>query len=146
MNSPRFEAAPKLSDAFARHSVVPPPPKISTHQKPPEVLLPEKPSEKQYERHLTPGGPVEQAVHAQLDDRARWRIYEHQRDAIALREQRPKPLTIAQAFEQASRNEQGWDPKSQQEYESWSNEQEAAQGATRFSQRPRLRDEFEQQR
>lgn len=84
----------------------------------------EQPSEKHLEMHLTPGGSLEQAVHTELDEAARARIIEAQREEQA-RHELPdeKELDFAGDFEEARRNAWGWDPESEQEYEQWSIEQ-----------------------
>jgi hypothetical protein len=83
----------------------------------------EEPSEKRFELHYTPGGALEQEVHAQIDEAARARIIEAQNDR---QRERALPdeqeLDFAGDFEEARRNAWGWDPQSRQEYEGLSHE------------------------
>ena len=79
----------------------------------------EEPSEKHLEMHLTPGGTLEQEVHTELDEAARARIAEAQRQQNAARDlPDEKELDLSEDFDEARRNAWGWDPESQQEYES----------------------------
>jgi len=78
----------------------------------------EEPSEKHLEMHYTPGGSLEQEVHSQIDQEARARIIEEQRersDERALPDE--QELDFAGDFDDARRNAWGWDPESQREYE-----------------------------
>lgn len=78
----------------------------------------EEPSEKHFEMHYTPGGTLEQEVHTELDEAARARIREVERE---LEEGRDLPdeqeLDFAGDFDEARRNAWGWDPESQREYD-----------------------------
>lgn len=86
----------------------------------------EEPSEKHLEMHYTPGGTLEQEVHTELDEATRARIREVERE---LEEGRDLPdekeLNFADDFDEARRNSWGWDPESQREYESLSEEYNA---------------------
>jgi len=85
----------------------------------------ERPSEKHLERHYTPGGALEQEVHSEIDESARARISEAQEHPQAGRDlPDERELDFANDFEEARRNDVGWDPESRREYEALSHEQD----------------------
>jgi len=92
----------------------------------------ERPSEKHLEMHYTPGGALEQEVHAEIDEAARARISEAQQQQQTEYElPEEKELDFASDFEEARRNDMGWDPESRREYEALNQEQD-----DRFNNKP----------
>ena len=86
----------------------------------------EEPSEKHLEMHYTPGGTLEQEVHTEIDEAARERIIEAQNERRAGRDlEDERELDFAGDFDEARRNAWGWDPESEREYESLSEEFQA---------------------
>jgi len=88
---------------------------------PPEI---ERPSEKHLEMHYTPGGALEQEVHSEIDEAAKSRISEAQQQQAGHDLPEEKELDFASDFEEARRNDMGWDPESRREYEALSHEQD----------------------
>ncbi len=85
----------------------------------------ERPSEKHLEMHYTPGGAMEQEVHSEIDEAARARISEAQQQQQVGRDlPDERELDFASDFEEARRNDMGWDPESRREYETLSQEQD----------------------
>ncbi len=116
MSDRGFENAPDLGGEFADHGAGAYEAPIAYDARDWEPT--EDPSEKHLQMHYTPGGMLEQEVHSQLDEAARARIAEAQRERGEGRDlPDEKELDFAGDFEEARHNAWGWDPESQQEYE-----------------------------
>jgi len=126
MSEHSFESAPSMGDDFSRGSADSyemPLDYDAQSWEPTEEHEIEQPSEKHLEMHLTPGGALEQEVHTELDEAARQRIVDAERQQQAARNlPDEKELDFSGNFDEARRNVWGWDPESQQEYESMSSD------------------------
>lgn len=107
----------------------------------------EEPSEKLFERHFTPSGSLEEEVHRQIDDAARARIIEAQNERLGGRELADEQeLDFAGDFDEARRNAWGWDPESQQEYESLTDQYNALWDNEAFETGRRFERDWEPER
>jgi hypothetical protein len=82
MNDHGFDGAPEMGREFGQsHNAFERPLEYDAQNwEPTEEPEIEELSEKHLEMHLTPGGSIEQEVHTELDEAARARILEAQRD------------------------------------------------------------------
>lgn len=107
----------------------------------------EEPSEKHLEMHYTPGGSLEEEVHAELDAAARARIAEAQREGSGSRDlPDEQEIDFAGDFDEARRNAWGWDPESQREYEGLTDEYNARHDNQPFETGRRFEREWEPER
>lgn len=121
MSDRSFENAPDMGNDFAEFSGNAPLEHDAQRWEPME-----EPSEKRFELHYTPGGALEQEVHAQIDEAARARIIEAQNERHGERDlSDEQELDFAGDFEDARRNAWGWDPQSREEYEGLTEEYNA---------------------
>lgn len=74
MDTPSFPNAPNATHEFGDAITPASPPNDIAHEASDERREVEEPSEHHVERHLTPGGEVEQIVHTQLDRQQRANI------------------------------------------------------------------------
>lgn len=106
----------------------------------------ERPSEKHLEMHFTPGGSLEQEVHTELDEAARGRIADAQRQKNASHDlEDEKELNFSSDFEEARRNDRGWDPDSRGEYEQLSSQRDDRYDQDPFETGKRFERESEQE-
>ena len=125
MDTPSFPNAPNATHEFRE---------ANTEQAPPDELSQDnendrqeldEPSEYQVERHLTPGGEVEQIVHTQLDQKQRANILAAQQRFQEGHDEHGNTLDIDQ------------DPDAGEEYDRFQNEPE-----TQDQFRDRMREQF----
>jgi len=126
MSEHSFESAPDMGRDFSNsHDAYEMPLEHDAQSwepsEPPEI---ERPSEKHMEMHYTPGGAMEQEIHSEIDEAARIRISEAQQQPSEHDLPDERELDFASDFEEARRNDRGWDPESRREYETLSHEQD----------------------
>lgn len=130
MSEHSFDSAPDMGREFSdssRESHEMPLEVDAQNWEPTEEAHLEEPSEKHLQMHYTPGGALEQEVHTELDDAARKRIIEAQRQQQTARDlPDEQELDFAGDFDEARRNAMGWDPESRREYESLTEEYNAS--------------------
>ncbi len=151
MSDRGISGAPEMGGDFSHSNAYEAPLEVDAqHWEPVEEPEVEHPSEKHLEMHLTPGGTLEQEVHTEIDQAARKRILESERET-ATQHSLPdeQELDFAGDFDGARRNEQGWDPESAREYDQWSDQRDNAPFETgqRFERGwDRERGDFDQER